>query len=87
MEQRKNKIRQVLDDSFLIPLGMAVVVIGGSAAWLSSMHLQAAENAKKIQELSQLQAQYLAHVIKIEHDVAEIRGELRIYFKDRLRNR
>jgi len=41
----------VVSELTLIPIGIALTVIGGGAVWLTAMHSKITENAKNLSEL------------------------------------
>lgn len=63
-----------LSDKTLIPLGVAIMVIGGGTAWLTSLHLATASNTAALAELKQSIPEKLEN---IQRDIAEIKGELK----------
>ena len=87
MEQTSRKVRQIIDDNFLIPLGLAIFVIGGVTIYLTTMHINVDVHTDQISNLTAAQERYFTHILKIEHDVAHIKGELRSLTKDGIRNR
>ena len=41
----------MINELTLIPIGLAIIVIGGGAVWLTSMHNKILENSKALTEL------------------------------------
>lgn len=68
---------RALTESTLVPIGLAVVAIGGGAAWLTSMHSATARNLETTQRLEVKQDAYNADIQKIYQELAEIKGELK----------
>lgn len=63
-----------ISDKTLIPLGIAVLVIGGGATWLTTLHLATTSNATTLSEMKKDIPEKLE---QIQKDIAEIKGELR----------
>lgn len=61
----------------LIPLGAAIIAIGGGAAWLTTVHVQMEANAASIQSIEAKQERYADDIHRISIDIAEIKGELK----------
>lgn len=61
----------------LIPLGVALISIGGGAAWLTRIHIQMDANAASIQSIEENQTEYSKDIRQIAVDIAEIKGELK----------
>lgn len=66
-----------LTEMTLVPLGMAIISIGGAAAWLTTIHVQMDANAASIQSIEEKQTEYSKDIRQIAVDIAEIKGELR----------
>jgi hypothetical protein len=64
-----------LSDKTLIPLGVAILGIGGAAMWLTSLYFQTQANASQIQRLADKQDSYLSTLIEIRSDVAVIKSK------------
>lgn len=67
---------KLLTDNTLVPLGVAIVGIGGAAMWLTSLYFQTQANAAQIQRLADKQDAYLATLIEIRSDVAVIKSQI-----------
>jgi hypothetical protein len=63
-----------ISDKTLIPLGIAVLVIGGGATWMTTIHLATASNSAAMTEIKTTIPKTLE---KIQEDIAEIKGELK----------
>ena len=75
---------KVLTEGTLIPIGIAVTVIGGASMWLTSLYLTQTAQAQKITEIQQAfekvstdQSKLLNITYDIKQDVAEIKGEIK----------
>ena len=68
---------RVLREQILIPLGFAIVAIGGGALWLGNTYGIVSSNARSIETLKIKQDTYNQHLIDIKAQLGEIRGELK----------
>ena len=59
-----------LTERTLIPLGIAIIAIGGGAAWLTNVNAS-------IRSIEAAQNKYTELVEQIRNDLAEIKGELK----------
>jgi Zn-dependent alcohol dehydrogenase len=73
-----------ITDGTLVPLGLAVAVIGGGAVWLTTLHLTTAANAQRIVEVKTTVDSYEERQLKmfeainqIKSDVSEIKVEIK----------
>jgi len=64
------KTVRTLTENTWIPLGTAVLVIGGGAYWLANIHLATASNTISLNDLN-------PKIEQIQKDIAEIKGELK----------
>jgi hypothetical protein len=71
----------MLDDKTKISFGLAITVIGGGAAWLTSMSLQTIANAKTLDTLEIRQVQYSDDIDAIKTDIAVIRTQMELLTK------
>lgn len=65
-----------LTENTLIPIGLAITVIGGASIWLTNIWWQGQANAAQIERLNTKQEAYLATLIEIRSDVAVIKSRL-----------
>lgn len=56
-----------------ITLGLAIVAIGGATAWITSISINVAESATKLNKIENQQAAYLESVHEIKSDLAVIK--------------
>jgi hypothetical protein len=70
-----------ITDKTLIPLGVAVLVIGGGAAWLTSISNATQISKDGIVRLEAKQDAYSNDLQKIYQELAEIKGELKRIYK------
>jgi hypothetical protein len=77
-------IMSKLSENTLIPLGLAIVAIGGAAVWLTTIHLSNNANAENIVEIkatvdkySDTQQKIFESINQIKQDVSEIKTELK----------
>lgn len=68
---------RVLREQILIPLGFAIVAIGGGALWLGNTYGIVSGNARSIESIRLKQETYNQHLIDIKAELGEIRGELK----------
>lgn len=66
-----------ISEQTLIPIGVAVVVIGAAALWISSINLQTKSNTETINKLEVKQEKYSDDMRAIRESLAEINGALR----------
>ena len=71
-----------INENTLIPLGLAVITIGGGAIWLTQLSVQTRANAEILDKIQQdrsiARAEYLKNVEEIKVSLAEIKVELKI---------
>jgi len=65
-----------LTQNTMLPLGLAVSVIGGGAVWLTTLYWEQKAMAASIQRLSSTQIQYAEDIHTIKLDIAVIKNEL-----------
>ena len=65
-----------ITDGTLVPLGLAVVAIGGGAAWLTTMYSAINEARATIQEVKADQREYTRNLEEINKTLGRIEGEL-----------
>lgn len=65
-----------MNDRTKISLGLAITLIGGGAAWMTSIALQTAANAKMLQAMEAKQNRYHENVQFIAKDLAVIRTQV-----------
>jgi hypothetical protein len=70
-----------LDEYTRIPIGIAISVIGGGAAWMTSLAIQTQANAKSLELIEQRQIEYNHSINRIETDLAIIRTKTEIINK------
>lgn len=59
-------------DQTLIPIGLAILTIGGGAAWLTVVHEKVAVSADRIKEMSEDQKKYTEDLHQINARLARI---------------
>ena len=65
-----------LTENTLIPIGLALTVIGGGSAWLTRISVATAANAEALNRIETKQDQYTEHLSQIRQDLAVIRNRL-----------
>lgn len=73
----KYNYRVVITEKTMVPLWLALSVIGGAAAWATTLQVQASNTATTIQEMGAHQERYSDDISAIRQDIAEIKGELK----------
>lgn len=72
---------KILTETTLIPLGVAVTVIGGGSIWLTQLSVQTSANAEILHQIQAerkiAMAEYLKNVEDIKIQLAEIKTELK----------
>lgn len=68
---------RVLREQVLIPLGFAIVVIGGGAIWLGNTYAKVTNNTAEIATIKSQHTSYNQHFLDIKAELGEIRGELK----------
>jgi vacuolar-type H+-ATPase subunit I/STV1 len=66
-----------LTEGTLIPIGLAVIAIGGGSMWLTSMYSAINEARATLIEVKEEQKEYVRHLSEIHRELSEIRGELK----------
>lgn len=66
-----------LSEQTLVPVGLAVVVVGAAALWIASINLQTRSNAETITKLETKQEKYSDDMRVIRESLAEINGVLK----------
>lgn len=67
-----------LSDQTLIPIGLAIMAIGGGAAWLTSIHIETRANADMIREIKTAQDRYMEDIHAIRINITEINTQMKI---------
>lgn len=62
-----------LDDSTWVPLGLAIVTIGGAAMWITSISINVEASQDKLNQLQTKQDQYFEAVHAMQSDLAVIK--------------
>lgn len=75
-EQTKKTLRTV-GETTLIPLGLAIVVIGGASGWVARIDAKSMENENQVRHLDAEMGTIREHLLNIETMVAEMRADLR----------
>lgn len=65
-----------LSENTLIPIGLAVVVIGGGSAWLTKISIATAANSDALSRIETKQESYTEHLAEIRQDLAVIRQRI-----------
>jgi hypothetical protein len=66
-----------LTEHTLMPIGLAITVIGSAAVWMTTIHLATAANSERLGHLVQKEEKYSDDMASIRTDVAIIKTELR----------
>lgn len=72
-----------LTEKTLIPLGVALSLIGGGAAWLTKLAFQTSANAATLEQIATKQDVYTDHIAAIRQDLAVIRVEIQQIKKEK----
>lgn len=67
-----------ITEQTLIPLGVAVMAIGGGAAWLTQVYLMTQANGEMITKVQAQQDVYTKNLEEIRVELGEIKTELRL---------
>lgn len=65
-----------LSEKTAVPLGIAIIAIGGGAIWLTTMHIQGQANAAAIAIIDAKQDRYAAEIQKMNESLAVIRTKV-----------
>jgi hypothetical protein len=68
---------KLLDEKTMVPIGLAVVAIGGASGWCTLVHFRINALASTTIEVQSKQDKYSQDLAEIRTDLAEIKGELR----------
>lgn len=75
-----------LDEKVVVPIGLAIVVVGGGAAWMTRMEVAQASQAHRLSELSAkadiMEGSLVSELRRIDSKLAEIATHLE-YLKKR----
>ncbi len=66
-----------LSENTMIPIGVAVAVIGGGAFWLSTIYFKQESALASITEIKQTQSTYASDIVEIKEELKGIHGELK----------
>lgn len=66
-----------ITDKTLIPIGLAVLSIGGGAAWLTDLHVATASNSEMARRIELKQDRYNEELQEINDRLSRIEGELK----------
>lgn len=69
-------VKNLLDENTLVPIGLALAVFGGGAAWLTKIALQTNANAATLNQIATKQDAYTEHLAVIRQDIAVIKSEI-----------
>ena len=58
-------------------MGIAIIVIGGTAGWLTTLHINTMHNAQTLAIIANEQKGYAESLYSIKQDISEIKGELK----------
>lgn len=72
-----------LDENTKISVGIAIAVIGGGSAWMTSIALQTTANAKALESIEIRQIEYTESIQNIEKDVGIIKTKLDLLLERR----
>ncbi len=67
---------KTFDEKVKISLGLAVLVIGGGAIWLTNLSSQTYANTKSLESIEQRQLKYNESIQNIEKDMAVVRTKI-----------
>lgn len=67
---------KALTESTFVPLGIAIIAIGGGAIWLTNVYAQVKESNVAIERLGQKQEEYNKLVIEINGRLSRIEWKL-----------
>jgi hypothetical protein len=65
-----------ITDKTLIPLGLAVIAIGGGSVWLTTVYAEVKTNNEKLTEVIRSQEEYNRNVAEINSRLSRIEGKL-----------
>ena len=65
-----------ITDKTLIPLGLAVIAIGGGSMWLTNVYAEVKQNTQAVIELTQHQDFYNKNLIEINSRLIRIESKL-----------
>jgi hypothetical protein len=63
----------LISEKTSIPIGIALSVIGGAAAWMTSLAIHTNANAKSLEIIEQRLLKYTESIQTIERDIAVIK--------------
>jgi len=66
-----------LTENTLIPVGLAVIVIGGGAAWITNIQMSTAATVVKITSMEEKSDKVMESLAEIQNSLAEVKGELK----------
>jgi len=66
-----------ITENTLIPIGIAITVIGGGSAWLTTMHQSMSAMAQEIRSVKEERKTLYDSLELIRRDISEIKGELK----------
>lgn len=78
MGQDSNKPLNKITEKTVIPLSLAVMVIGGGAAWLTDVHAEVQHQSAQIQDIDADRSDISKKLTDILIELSEIRTELRL---------
>jgi hypothetical protein len=71
-----------LDEKTSVSVGLAVSLIGGATAWMTSLALQTSANAKSLETIEIRQIKYSESIQNIEKDIAIIKAKADVLISD-----
>ncbi len=77
MDNHSNKVSR-LTEKTLIPLSLAIMVIGGGAAWLTDVHAEVSHQGQQISEMGEKRDETSRVLTDILVQLSEIKTELRL---------
>lgn len=72
-----------LTEKTSIPIGIALALFGGGAAWMTNIAMQNDANAKSLSTMETRHYDYLRSIQKIEKDVEVIKTKLELMHSNR----
>lgn len=72
-----------ITDKTLIPVGLAVVVIGGAAGWCTKVTFELSALAANQQEKKAFEQKVDDRLLAIEKEVSKLNGQLQTFLKRR----
>jgi len=65
-----------ITDKTLIPLGLAVIAIGGGSMWLTEVYAEVKDTSRHVERLAAVQEEYNKNLIEINNRLSRIEWKL-----------